>query len=135
LGIGSDVFYDPKKVLLLPMGMCFPGTGKSGDLPPPSICAPTWHPLVFEAMEKANKSKAKNQQCLTLLIGSYAQKYYLQDRCAPTLTETVRTFKQYLPHFFPLVHPSPRNGIWLKKNPWFEEEVLPVLKKRVQQLV
>lgn len=124
LTIDSDTFYNPDKVALIPMGFCFPGSGKSGDLPPDKRCAPLWHPQLFEQLP-INR--------LTLLVGMYAQKYYLPNR-KKTLTETVRSFQNYLPENFPLPHPSPRNNIWQKKNPWFQTNILPELRSRVQEL-
>ena len=126
LGIGETDFYDPAKIALIPMGFCYPGTGKSGDLPPRPECAPLWHPQLFEQMTGIR---------LTLLIGHYAQRYYLGDAAQKNLTETVRNFAQYLPDYFALPHPSPRNRFWLRKNPWFQQETLPVLKKTVQDIL
>ena len=125
LGIDTEVFYDTSKFAIVPTGFCYPGTGKSGDLPPRPECAPLWHGRLAEKMPKIE---------LTLLIGSYAQKYYLKEKRKRTLTETVRNFEAYLPDYLPLPHPSPRNNIWMKKNPWFAEEVLPVLKERISDL-
>lgn len=122
LGVDKATFYDPKVFAILPMGFCFPGTGKSGDLPPRPECAPLWHERVLAEMHSVRK---------TLLIGQYAQAQYLGDRRGKTLTETVRNWRDYLPEFLPLPHPSPRNNIWMKKNPWFAEEVLPELRKNL----
>lgn len=122
LGIDSHVFYDEKEVALIPMGFCYPGRGKSGDKPPTKECAPQWHtPLL-------NQIRAPQ---LTLLIGSYAQNYYLKDHPKMTLTERVRNYKDYLPQYFVLPHPSPRNNIWQAKNMWFKKEVLTSLKEKV----
>lgn len=108
----------------MPMGFCYPGKGKSGDLPPRPECAPAWHHKVLKAMGKIE---------LTILIGQYAQAYYLGGQIKSTLTETVKAFRDYLPNkIITLPHPSPRNNIWLKKNPWFERELLPVLRKKVR---
>lgn len=116
----SDIdFYDASKISLIPMGFCYPGKGKTGDLPPRPECAPQWHGALLEKMPKVE---------LVILIGMYAQRYYLDKDAHKTLTDTVRHFESYGPKFFPLPHPSPRNRFWLKKNPWFETEVLPVLK-------
>jgi uracil-DNA glycosylase len=123
LGIEPAVFYDAQRVALVPMGFCFPGTGKSGDLPPRRECAPQWHRRLLDQMQDVR---------LTLLIGRYAQSHYLGKDNRETLTETVRNFRDYLPHYFPLPHPSPRNNIWRKKNPWFDTEVLPELKEQVR---
>lgn len=122
LNVTDEQFYDEQLFALIPMGFCYPGKGKSGDLPPRPECAPLWHgPLL---MEMPNLK-------LTLLIGQYAQKHYLGDEMKSNLTETVKNYREYLPQYFVLPHPSPRNRFWLSKNPWFEEEVLPELKKRV----
>lgn len=124
LGIGDEIFYDKEKISLVPMGFCYPGKGKSGDLPPRTECAPAWHEKVLAGMLKVE---------ITLLIGLYAQKYYLKKKCKSTLTETVKSFEEY-GNVFPLPHPSPRNGIWLRKNEWFEEEVIPQLQEKVKSL-
>jgi len=107
---------------IVPMGFCYPGKGKTGDLPPRKECAPLWHSAIFDLLPKIE---------LTLLIGKYAQDYYLENR-KRTLTETVMHFEDYLPEYFVLPHPSPRNNIWMKKNAWFAKDVLPVLKQRVR---
>src|SRR5690606_32808654 len=124
LGVDRDRFYDPSLFALIPMGFCYPGKGKSGDLPPRPECAPLWHGRLLAGMPDLR---------LTVLIGQYSQKYYLGDRARRTITENVRTFKAYLPQYFVLPHPSPRNRFWLAKNPWFEQEVLPALKGRVSK--
>jgi uracil-DNA glycosylase len=126
LHVSEEVFYNPKNFAIVPMGFCYPGKGKSGDLPPRKECAPTWHPSVFNLM---------NHVELTILIGAYAQNYYLGDQAKRTLTETVNHFPEYLPNYFVLPHPSPRNRFWLAKNPWFEKEVLPELQKRVHSIL
>ncbi len=118
LGVDKQTFYNEKIFALIPMGFCFPGTGKSGDLPPRPECAPLWHHQVMEAMAHTK---------LILLIGQYAQHYYLGKSCKPTLTETVRSYHGYLPKYLPLPHPSPRNNIWQKKNSWFKESIIPTL--------
>lgn len=120
LGVDRSQFYDQKLFGLMPMGFCYPGKGKSGDLPPRPECAPQWHTQILPQITDLR---------LILLIGQYAQKYYLGDKLKLTLTQTVKNFKAYLPDFLPLVHPSPRNNIWQKKNPWFEETVVPHLQK------
>lgn len=119
--IDREAFYDDKRVAIMPMGFCFPGSGKSGDLPPRKECAPLWHQRLLE--------KLPNIQ-LTLLIGQYAQHYYLGDRKV-ALTERVKQWHTYPAHFFPLPHPSPRNQLWLKKNPWFASEVIPAFRKKL----
>lgn len=126
MGINSETFYDADQIALIPMGFCYPGKGKSGDLPPRPECAPQWHERIFREMD---------QPKLTILIGQYAQKYYLGNRTKKTLTETVQCFEYYLPKYFVLPHPSPRNNIWRAKNPWFSNEVLPRLKVLVQEIL
>lgn len=126
LDIPSETFYDTTKIAILPMGFCYPGKGKSGDLPPRTECAPQWHQKVLEKMPNVE---------LVLLIGMYAQKYYLQKEAKRTLTETVQNFESYLPKFLPLPHPSPRNRIWMKKNPWFEIDIVPILQLKVKELI
>lgn len=126
LGTDKSVFYNPTKIALVPMGFCYPGTGKSGDLPPRPECAPQWHEQVL--------SKMPNVQ-LTLLIGQYAQNHYLGAAAKKNLTETVRSFEAYLPRYLPLPHPSPRNNIWQKKNAWFGEDLLPELRRRMLALL
>ena len=122
LNVTDEQFYNEKLFALIPMGFCYPGKGKSGDLPPRPECAPLWHRPLVEQMPNLK---------LTILIGQYAQSYYLKKAREKNLTETVRSYKNYLPNYFVLPHPSPRNRFWLSKNPWFEEEVLPDLRKRV----
>jgi uracil-DNA glycosylase len=124
LGVDKQTFYDEKVFALVPMGFCFPGSGTSGDLPPRPECAPLWHQKVLTSMPEIK---------LTLLIGHYAQSYYLKGAAKDTLTETVKNYKEYLPTYIPLPHPSPRNNIWLKKNKWFSERVLQVLRKKVKE--
>ena len=124
MGIDTATFYDPNLVALVPMGFCYPGKGKSGDLPPRPECAPLWHAKLLAKMPNVK---------LTLLIGQYAQERYLAGKLKPTLTESVRHFKDYLPQYFILPHPSPRNNIWQAKNAWFGKKVLPELKKKVEE--
>lgn len=124
LDVDRHSFYDPSLFGIVPMGFCFPGTGKSGDLPPRPECAPTWHPQILTDLTNLK---------LILLIGSYAQSYYLKSNSYRTLTENVSHYKEFLPDYFPLVHPSPRNRIWQKKNPWFEEEIIPELRNLVRK--
>ena len=118
LQLGRDQFYDEDNIAIIPMGFCYPGKGKSGDLPPRPECAPLWHEKLL--------SELPNLQ-LRLLVGKYAQDYYLGTK-RQSMTETVRNFEHYLPDYFPLPHPSPRNIRWFRNNPWFEEEVLPALR-------
>lgn len=110
----------------MPMGFCYPGKGSSGDLPPRPECAPQWHEKILKHL--------KNRE-LTILIGQYSQAYYLGDAVQESLTETVKAFKKFLPDYLPLPHPSPRNRIWQKKNPWFEKEVMPMLQRKISKLV
>ena len=126
LGVDRDAFYDSGRLAIVPMDFYFPGKGRSGDLPPRRGFAEKWHPRLLELMPKIE---------LTILIGNYANRYYLGMRTKDTLTDIVRDFRSYLPRYFPLVHPSPRNQIWMKKNPWFEQDVLPELKARVRKLM
>ncbi|PZX61175.1 uracil-DNA glycosylase [Algoriphagus ratkowskyi] len=126
LDVDRDQFYDPSIFGIMPMGFCYPGRGKGGDLPPRPECAPTWHQEMMDHMPEVK---------LTLLIGQYALKYYLGITRRKTLTETVRNYEDYLPKFLPLVHPSPRNLMWRRRNSWFEEEIVPVLRERVHELI
>lgn len=126
LGIDKQTFYDAKKVALMPMGFCYPGTGKNGDFPPMKQCAPLWHNKLIEQMPDLK---------LMILVGQFAQKYYLGDTTKPTLTETVQHFETYLPRYFVLPHPSPRNNIWQVKNPWFTKEVMPELQNQISQII
>ena len=122
LQLTREQFYDERQIAILPIGLCFPGSGPRGDAPPRSECAPLWHPKLRALLPKVR---------LTLLIGQYAQAYYLGKRRKKTLRETVLAYAEYLPEFLPLPHPSPRNQLWLKQNPWFVKEVVPLLKIRV----
>jgi uracil-DNA glycosylase len=122
LQLSPEQFYDAQRIAIMPLGFCYPGKGASGDLPPRPECAPLWHARLLRAMPDIQ---------LTLLVGSYAQAYYLQQTAKPTLTETVAHFTDYLPRFFPLPHPSPRNRFWLSRNPWFVSDVLPALRQCV----
>ena len=124
LDMDRDTFYDAHKIAIMPMGFCYPGKGKSGDLPPRPECAPTWHQALLKLMPEIR---------LTLLIGQYAQKYYLKDNYK-TLTERVKNWQDCLPTMFPLPHPSPRNTLWLRKNPWFEEDVIPSLREQINKV-
>jgi uracil-DNA glycosylase len=125
MGISKEVFYDPEKVAILPMGFCYPGKGKSGDLPPLPICAETWRKRLLNELPNIQ---------LTLAIGQYAQKWHLESQYK-TLTETVKNWRSFGPNIIPLPHPSPRNNIWLKKNDWFEMDVLPTLRKKISMLI
>lgn len=125
LGVTKEMFYDENLFALVPMGFCYPGKGISGDLPPRPECAPLWHSALLNSMPNVK---------LIILIGQYAQKYYLKDSIKKNLTETVKNYQHYLPQYLPLVHPSPRNKIWQKKNSWFELEVLPELRRLLGSL-
>lgn len=126
LQLDRERFYDERRIAIIPAAFCFPGTGPGGDLPPRPECAPLWHPQLLEHLSHVR---------IVLLIGSYAQAYYLGDRRKSTLTETVRAWRDYQPGFMPLPHPSPRNQAWLKRNPWFAAEVVPQLRDMVRERV
>lgn len=119
------LFYNSARVAIIPMGFCYPGKGASGDLPPRPECAPLWHPRLLAELPDLQ---------LKLLVGKYAQDYYLGTR-RQSLAVTVRHFEQYLPEFFPLPHPSPRNIRWFRNNPWFEAEILPALQARISTII
>jgi len=123
LGVTPQQFYDPSRFAIVPMGFCYPGRGKSGDNPPRPECAPLWHDRLRATLPNIR---------LTLLIGAYAQAHYLGGRRRANLGETVRAWREYIDAgYMPLVHPSPRNDIWLKRNPWFETEIVPYLRMHV----
>lgn len=126
LGVDRETFYESGLFAVVPMDYYFPGKGKSGDLAPRKGFADKWH--------KRTLALAPDIE-LHILVGSYAQRYYLHQKSSAKLTETVRHYQDYLPEFFPLVHPSPRNNIWQRKNPWFEAEVIPELQKRVKSIL
>ncbi len=126
MDIDKSDFYDVRKVAIVPMGFCYPGKGRSGDLPPRKECRLHWHEQLFNRMPNIE---------LILAIGQYAQHYHLKDRCFKSLTETVKHWREYSPKVIPLPHPSPRNNLWLAKNAWFEAEVLPTLQARVKALI
>jgi uracil-DNA glycosylase len=126
MGIDKATFYDETRIAILPMGFCYPGTGKSGDLPPRPECAATWRAKLLARMPGIQ---------LTLVIGQYAQAWHLRDTAKPTLTDMVEAWQEYWPRHLPLPHPSPRNNLWLKRNGWFEKTVLPPLKRRVESVL
>lgn len=126
LGVSEEQFRDPRLFAHLPMDFYYPGKGKSGDLPPRKDFAPLWHPRFSTSMPEVK---------LTILIGKYAQAYYLKNTVHRNLTETVRQYKEYLPDYFPLVHPSPLNFRWFAKNEWFERELIPDLRKIVAEII
>ncbi|EHI9274061.1 uracil-DNA glycosylase family protein [Vibrio vulnificus] len=123
LDIEKQTFYNPKQIAIMPMGFCYPGQGQSGDLPPRKECAPLWHEALLKLLPNIE---------LTLLIGQYAQNRYLSSK-PKTVTETVQNWQAWLPDYLPLPHPSPRNTLWLRKNPWFEEQTVPYLRQQVHQ--
>ena len=127
LQVDEETFYNENLIAIIPMGFCYPGTMENGaDYPPPEECAPLWHATIFDVLNKIE---------FTLLVGSYAQAYYLRDKRKKSLTETVRAWQEYLPKFCPIPHPSWRTRSWQKNNMWFDEEVLPDLRTRVQDLL
>jgi uracil-DNA glycosylase len=127
LQLDRERFYDSRNIAILPTGLCYPGVDKNGgDKPPCPICAPTWHPRVLPHLAMVG---------LTLLIGSYAQAHYLGEARGGSMHETVMRWRDYLPRFLPLPHPSWRNTAWLGRNPWFENELLPELRARVHALI
>ncbi len=125
-GLSREEMYDPARVALVPMGFCYPGKASGGDKPPRKECAPQWHERVMAVLP---------QERLTLLVGTYAQARYLPEVRKDSLTERVRHFREYLPRFFLLPHPAWRSMIWIRRNPWFESEVLPELRRRVAEMV
>ena len=125
MGVTREVVYDSKQIAILPMGFCFPGTGKSGDLRPRPECAPAWRDQLLSHLHHLD---------VTLVVGQYAQAYHINEK-RPTLTETVRDWRSYWPKMIPLPHPSPRNNIWLSRNPWFEKDLLPMLRQRISEVL
>ena len=127
LGVDRATFYDAQRIAIVPMGFCFPGSGRGGDLPPRPECAPTWHPRLLPLLTRVR---------LTLAIGQYAQAGLLGERRGRTLTDTVLAWRTHLANgVLPLPHPSPRNRLWLTRNPWFESELLPELREHVATLL
>jgi uracil-DNA glycosylase len=126
MGISETTFYDPKKIAILPMGFCFPGAGKSGDLPPRPECAALWRDQLLDGFKDVE---------LTLIIGQYAIDWHIRDGKKITLTERVSRWKDHMPTRLVMPHPSPRNNRWLKRNPWYESEVLPALKRRISTIL
>ena len=125
LGVGAEAFYDKSRVAIVPMAFCFPGyDAKGSDLPPPPICGKTWHGQVMQALENVE---------LTVLVGGYAHKYHLGVKSS--VTDTVKAWRDHAPRVFALPHPSWRNTAWLKKNPWFEADLLPELREQVQRVM
>ena len=125
MGIGREQFYDTGLVAILPMGFCYPGAGRSGDLPPRPECAPQWRARLLASMPNIE---------LTLVIGQYAMQWHLPDRSTGNLTETVLAWRDHWPEVLPLPHPSPRNNPWLKANPWFDLDLVPAMQERIRTL-
>ena len=125
-GLSKETMYDPARVALVPMGFCYPGKARGGDKPPRKECAPQWHGRVLTELP-ANR--------LTLLVGTYAQGYYLPQSRKLSMTERIRRFADFLPGHFPLPHPAWRSVIWMRQNPWFERDVLPELRVRIAQVM
>jgi uracil-DNA glycosylase len=125
MGIDRTGFYDDTRIAIIPMGYCYPGRGRSGDLPPRKECADLWLDQLLQHLPRVE---------LTLLIGRYAQCHYLGSRCKRTLTETVRAWREYQPNYLPMPHSSGRNTAWLRRNPWFEADVLPRLRSSCRML-
>jgi uracil-DNA glycosylase len=125
LGMTTEVFYDPRHVALVPMGFCYPGTGNVGDLPPRSECALAWREKLLGRLKKVD---------LTLVIGKYAQDYHLP-ACGSSVTAVVRSWREHWPAVVPLPHPSPRNNLWLRRNAWFEKDLVPRLRERVAEIL
>lgn len=126
LALDCDTFYDESKIAIIPMGYCYPGTGPSGDYPPRKECAQHWLSQLLSSLPNIQ---------LTLLIGCYAQRHYLMGRIKSNLTHTVQAFKEYLPYYLPLPHPSPRNNLWFRRNTWFQQQVIPTLREYCQRIL
>lgn len=126
LNVDEETFYNPAYFSIVSMGFCYPGKGISGDLPPRPECAPLWHPQIFNYFKHTP---------LILLIGQYAQRYYLKKEFKGSVAETVKNYQEFLPAYFPLPHPSPRNQNWVKINSWFIEEAIPELRKRIKLVI
>jgi uracil-DNA glycosylase len=125
MSVGNDLFHDESRIAIIPMGYCYPGRGRGGDMPPRRECATLWLDQLLARLPRIQ---------LTLLIGRYAQTHFLRSRRRSSLAETVRAWKEYAPQYMPLPHPSPRNQPWFKHHPWFERQLLPVLRERVHAL-
>ena len=125
MGVTEDEFYDETRMAILPMGFCYPGTGKSGDLPPRPECAPAWRRALLDRLPEIR---------LTLLIGQYAHAWHIPG-ARRAVTENVRQWQQFWPDVIPMPYPSPRNNLWLRKNPWFEAEVVPAIQARVASIL
>jgi uracil-DNA glycosylase len=125
MGLGTDAFYDESRIAIIPMGYCYPGRGRGGDLPPRRECASLWLDQLLARLPRIE---------LTLLIGLHAQRHFLGGRRKRSLTETARAWREFAPEYLPLPHPSARNTPWFRRNPWFERELLPVLRERIRSL-
>lgn len=126
MGVDAEAFYDDRHIAIIPMGFCYPGRGKSGDLPPRRECAELWLDQLLDRMPQIE---------LTLLVGQYAQRHFLRGRRKQTLTATVSAWQEYGPRYIPLPHPSPRNQPWFQRHPWFERELIPMLRARIAEQV
>lgn len=126
MGIDAEVFYDPARIAIIPMGYCYPGRGKGGDLPPRRECAELWLDRLLAALSNIET---------TLLIGQYAQRHFLGRQRKASLTETVEAWRDYAPHYLPLPHPSPRNTPWFQRHAWFERDLVPVLREQVGDIL
>ena len=126
MGVTREVFYDATSIAILPMGFCYPGTGRSGDLPPRTECAPLWRQRLLDQMPHIE---------LTLVMGAYALHWHVPDAVATKVTDSVADWRAHWPDVLPMPHPSPRNNIWLKINPWFTAEVVPALQSRIAELL
>lgn len=126
MGIDREIFYDATRIAILPMGFCYPGTGKYGDFPPRPECADAWRKKLLLRMPNIQ---------LTLVVGQYAQDWHLSEKQKHTLTDTVKAWKEFWPDHLPLPHPSPRNNIWFRKNSWFEKDILWVLQERIKEIL
>ena len=126
MGVSPDAFYDRDRVAIIPMGFCYPGRATSGDLPPRRECAPLWLDALLARMPRIE---------LTLLIGQYAQTHFLRDKGHASVTATTKEWRAHAPGVIPLPHPSPRNVAWFKSNPWFDDELVPVLQERVREIM
>ncbi len=124
MGVEDEVFYDARKVAIVPMGLCFPGTGSSGDLPPRPECPPTWHARLIGSLPDTR---------MTLLVGRYAHRHHLAGTA--TVTEAVASWREHWPSVVPLPHPSWRNNAWIRRNPWFEHELLPRLRSEISEIL
>ena len=125
MGISAARFYDASQIAIIPMGYCYPGRGNSGDLPPRRECAALWLDHLLAKLPRIE---------FTLLVGLHSQRHFLGNRRKPSLTETVRAWREFVPEYLPLPHPSARNTAWFQRNPWFEHELLPVLRERITSL-